>query len=111
MMKKPLVTGVAVATLALAIGANTAIFSVVRTVLLRPVPYKDPQRLVAVWESNPQQGIEREPTSVPAWVAYRDESGVFEELAGSVDWLPSLTGSGEPESVPAYRYSGALFRT
>jgi putative ABC transport system permease protein len=111
LLKRPLVTLVAVATLAVAIGANTAIFTVVRTVLLRPVPFKDPPRLVAVWESNPQQGIDREPASVPAWTAYRDESGVFEELAGSVDWMPSLTGSGEPESVPAYRYSGALFRT
>jgi putative ABC transport system permease protein len=111
MMKKPLVTGVAVATLALAIGANTAIFSVVRTVLLAPVPFKDPQRLVSMRETSPQRGDDSAPVSVPAWTAYRDESGVFEELAGSRDWLPNLTGSGEPESLVAYRFSGAFFRT
>jgi putative ABC transport system permease protein len=111
LLKKPLITAVAAATLALAIGANTAIFSVVRTVLLAPVPFKDPERLVVMRETNPQRGDDRAPTSIPAWTAYRDESGVFEELAGSRDWLPNLTGSGEPETLSAYRFSGALFRT
>jgi putative ABC transport system permease protein len=111
MTKKPLVTVVAVATLALAIGANTAIFTVVRTVLLRPVPLKDPQRLVTMRESAPQRGDDRAPVSIPAWHAYRDESGVFESLGGSRDWLPNLTGAGEPETISAYRFSGEFFRT
>ncbi|HET8647265.1 MAG TPA: ABC transporter permease, partial [Vicinamibacteria bacterium] len=111
MLKRPLVTAVAVVTLAVAIGANAAIFSVVRTVLLGPVPFKDPERLVSVWETSPQRNIDRTPTSVPAWIAYRDEAGVFEELGGSRDWLPNFTGAGEPESVPAYRFSGEFFRT
>ena len=110
MLKRPLITAVALATLAVAIGANTAIFSVVRAVLLRPLPYRDPGRLVWVWDTNPQKQIKRTATTVPGWMAYRDESGVFEELGGSHDWLPNLTGAGEPESVISYRFSGNFFR-
>ncbi|HET8645083.1 MAG TPA: ABC transporter permease, partial [Vicinamibacteria bacterium] len=111
MLKRPLVTAVAVATIAIAIGANAAIFSVVRAVLLKPLPYKDPSRLVWVWDTNPQKQIRRTSSSVAGWTAYRDEAGVFESLGGSHDWLPNLTGAGEPESVISYRFSGEFFRT
>lgn len=110
MLKRPLVTAVALATLAVAIGANTAIFTVVRTVLLKPLPYQDPERLVWVWDTNPQKQIKRTATSGPGWTAYRDESGVFEYLGGSHDWLPNLTGGTEPESVISYRFSAGFFR-
>jgi predicted permease len=110
MLKRPLVTSVALATLALAIGANTAIFTVVKAVLLRPLPFADPDSLVRVWQSNPQRGIDRTNASVPAWHAFRDETGVFAELAGSRDWMPSLTGEGEPETITSYRYSGRFFQ-
>jgi predicted permease len=110
MARRPLVTGVALATLAIAIGANTAIFTAVRAVLLRPLPFKEPGRLVWLWDTNPQKNVKRTSSSVPGYAAYRDESGVFEELGGSHDWLPNLTGAGEPESVISYRFSGNFFR-
>jgi putative ABC transport system permease protein len=109
MARRPLVTAVALATLAVAVGANTAIFTAVRAVLLRPLPYQDPARLVWVWDTSPQRDIVRTSTSAPAWAAYRDESGAFERLGGSHDWLANLTGAGEPESVIGYRFSEDFF--
>ena len=109
--RRPLVSGVALATLAVAIGANTAIFSVVRAVLLRPLPFREPSRLVWLWETSPQRGIPRNSTSPPGYAAYRDESGVFEELGGSRDWLVNLTGAAQPESLIGYQFSGNFFRT
>lgn len=100
---------VAVATLAIAIGANTAIFSVVHAVLLRPLPFADPDRLVWVWENNPQRGIPRRQVAPAAYAAYRDRAGVFTNLGASTDWMSSLTGAGEPESISGYRFSGNFF--
>ncbi|HET7746892.1 MAG TPA: ABC transporter permease, partial [Vicinamibacteria bacterium] len=107
--RRPMLTAVAAATLALAIGGNAAIFSVVKAVLLRPLPYADADRLVRVWDANPSRNIPRRPSSAVAWTAYRDQSGVFEVLAGSRDWMPNLTGSGDPESLIAYRFSAEMF--
>jgi putative ABC transport system permease protein len=61
-----------------AIGANTAIFTVVRAVLLRPLPYERPDRLVWVWDTNPQRQIRRTSTTAAGWIAYRDQSGAFQ---------------------------------
>jgi predicted permease len=102
-------TAVAVATLAIAIGANVAIFSVVHTVLLRPLPYAEPERLVWVWENSPQRSIPRRAVTPVAYAAYRDRSGVFTDLGASSDWLSSLTGAGEPESIIGYRFSANFF--
>lgn len=108
--RRPGFTAVAVATLAIAIGANVAIFSVVHSVLLRPLPFADPDRLVWVWENSPQRGIPRNSVTPVAYAAYRDRSGVFADLGASSDWLGSLTGSGEPESIIGYRFSGDFFK-
>ncbi len=110
LLRRPGFSSVAVATLAIAIGANVAIFSVVHTVLLRPLPFADPDRLVWVWENSPQRGIPRNPVTPVAYAAYRDRSGVFTDLGASSDWLGSLTGSGEPESIIGYQFSGNFFR-
>ncbi|HEU0106579.1 MAG TPA: ABC transporter permease, partial [Vicinamibacteria bacterium] len=110
LLRRPGFSSVAVATLAVAIGANVAIFSVVHTVLLRPLPFADPDRLVWVWENSPQRGIPRNPVTPVAYAAYRDRSGVFTDLGASSDWLGSLTGSGEPESIIGYQFSGNFFR-
>ena len=103
-------SSVAVATLALAIGANVAIFSVVHTVLLRPLPFADPDRLVWVWETSPQRSIPRRAVTPVAYAAYRDRAGVFTDLGASSDWMISLTGAGEPESIIGYRFSGNFFK-
>ena len=79
--RQPGFTFVAVATLALGIGANTAIFSVVNGVLLKPLPFSEPERLVMLWERNPQLGMDQELVTPPAFADWRDQQTVFEHLA------------------------------
>jgi putative ABC transport system permease protein len=109
LVRRPGFSSVAVATLALAIGANAAIFSVVHAVLLRPLPFADPDRLVWVWEKSPQRNIPRQSVTPVAYAAYRDRSDAFTDLGASSDWLISLTGAGESESIIGYRFSGNFF--
>ncbi len=77
LLKKPAFTLVAVATLALGVGANTAIFSIVNAVLLRPLPFRDPQQLVKVRFSDPGLGLKDVAASVPEFDDLRNRSGVF----------------------------------
>jgi putative ABC transport system permease protein len=79
MLKQPVFTAVAVIALALGIGANTAIFTVVNAVLLRPLPYHDPDSLVWVWDTQPQ--LARAPTSLPDFIDWREQNQSFESLA------------------------------
>src|SRR5690348_13624261 len=98
--KSPGFTAVAVLTLALGIGANTAIFSVVYAVLLKPLPFKDPGRLVFVEKKNPPRGWVRNPISPAEILAWRGESGAFEDLAAYTQTSCVLTGMGDPEEDP-----------
>lgn len=107
--KRPGFFSVIIATLALAIGANTAIFSAVNTVLLRPLPYGDPDRLVWIWENNLVSGIEKEPASIPNFADWREQNQVFESIAAFHNWAATLTLNGEPERVAASRVSFNLF--
>src|SRR5260370_205729 len=79
-------TAVAVFTLALGIGANTAIFSVVNTVLLRPLPYPQADRLVTLWERSSERGLEEGLVSGPNFLDWREQNHVFEEMAVSPSW-------------------------
>src|SRR5438094_4246094 len=79
-------TAVAVLTLALGIGANTAIFSVINGVLLKPLPYPEPERLVTLWERSPQRGVEQERVSGPNYLDWREQNTVLSELAASPGW-------------------------
>ena len=79
--KQPGFTLLAVFTLALGIGANTAIFSVVKGVLLKPLPYPEPERLVMLWERNPQKGMEQESVTPPDFDDWQTQQRVFEYLA------------------------------
>jgi putative ABC transport system permease protein len=94
LFKKPVFTLIAVITLALGIGANAAIFTVVNGVLLRPLPYDEPDRLVMLWESDPRRNIERQPVAPPNLVEWRGQSRSFENIAY---W----SGSGEFNLVTA----------
>ena len=99
LLKRPAFTGVAVIALALGIGANTAIFSVVNAVLLRTLPYTDPDRLVMVWEANPR-GNQRNVVSPANFLDWRDQNTVFEQMAMFVDTRFNLNGTDEPEELP-----------
>src|SRR5918999_3608193 len=95
--KNPGVSAIAVLTLALGIGANTAIFSVVSAVLLNPLPYKDPDRLVSIWENVPVQGRWR---AAPAnFFDWKKQNTVFEDVAAFGRSSLTLTGDGEPEQL------------
>jgi putative ABC transport system permease protein len=107
LLKHPGVTVIAVITLALGIGANTAIFSVVDTVALRPLPYKNPDRLVSLWENVSQRGRWR---VTPAnFVDWKKDSTVFENMAAFGASTLTLTGDGEPEQLMGTRASDGYF--
>ena len=107
--RSPGFTTVAVLTLALGIGANTAIFSVVNAILLRPLPYKDPQRLVMVSKENPRRGVYRNHVSPPDFADWREQQEVFVDLAAFYQESFHLTGTREPERVLGCRASAGLF--
>ncbi|MET0624255.1 MAG: ABC transporter permease, partial [Pyrinomonadaceae bacterium] len=107
--KNPGFTAVAVIALALGIGANSAIFSVVNTVLLRPLPYKDPERLVMVWEENAKSGYPKDTPAVGNFVDWREQNQVFEGMAAVAEQDFNLTGAGEPERLSGHRVSADLF--
>jgi predicted permease len=102
-------TAVAVLTLALGIGANTAIFSVVNELLLRPLPYRDAERLVMLWEVT-ASGRHQNTTSRANFRAWREQGTTFEDLAAFSDQRASLTGEGEPEEVSLQLASPQLFK-
>ena len=95
--RAPAFTLAAVATLALGIGANTAIFSAVNGILLNPLPYPDPDRLMVVWGRHTTIG--RETASLPDYLDWRAEARSFEALAAMTNTRFNVTGAGEPEVV------------
>src|SRR5256886_1037940 len=109
LLKNPGFTTVAVIALALGIGANSAIFSVVNTVLLRPLPYKNPERLVMVWEENSKQGFPRDTPSPANFLDWRDQNQVFESMAAIAEASFNLTGAGDPERIDGRGVSASLF--
>ena len=102
-------TIVAVAILALGIGANTAIFSAVYDVLLRPLPFKDANRLVFIRKQNPPRGWTNNPISPPEILAWRDQSGAFDDVAAFSGRSCVLTGSDAAEEDPCETASSNLF--
>src|SRR5262245_16981443 len=102
LLKNPGFTAVAVLTLALGIGANTAIFSVVSSVLFRPLPFKDPDRLVTVWERNVKKGYDMNHAGVATFLDWKRQNNAFESMAAfTIEQGLSLTGDHEPERVNA----------
>jgi putative ABC transport system permease protein len=103
--KRPVFSLIVVFTLALGIGANTAIFSVVDAVLLAPLPYSGPDKLVVLWAKNEKQNLTQQPVSYPNIVDLREASHVFERLSVVRGELFSLTDRDEPERVTGVRVS------
>jgi putative ABC transport system permease protein len=100
-------TVVAVLALALGIGANTAIFSVVNSILLQPLAYKDPQQLVTITHS--YANLSGASVSPPGFADYRDQSQSFESVAALLDFDYNLTEQGEPEQLRGHRVSSSFF--
>ena len=100
-------TAVAVLTLALGIGANTAIFSVVNAVLLRPLPYENSHELVQIWGTQPQ--LDTAPMSPANFLDWREQNRVFERVAAYTGQNFNLSGVDEPERIRATRVSADLF--
>jgi putative ABC transport system permease protein len=105
--RSPGYAAAAVLTLALGIGANTAIFTVVRTVLLAPLPYREPDRLAWVWATRVDR--DRAFFSIPNFLDTREAALSFEKLAAFTPWAPTLSGDGEPERLDAVRVNGDVF--
>ncbi len=108
--KSPGFAVVAVLTLALGIGANTAIFSVANSILLRPFPYRDADRLAVIWETSPRQGWSRINPSGPNYLDYRNQSTSFEDLAILEPGTGTVTGFGEPRQFAGARVSNNYLR-
>jgi hypothetical protein len=106
LVKSPAFSAAAITTLVLGIGANTAIFSLVKTVMLAPLPYAEPERLVMLWDISSPDDM--------TWLAaqeiahYREDAASFERLGGYIEANANLTGGREPERVRAAQVTGEL---
>ena len=109
LVKRPGFALIAVVTIALGIGANTAIFSLVSAVLLRPLPYNEPDRLVMVWEDASSLGYPENSPAPANYADWKSQNNVFEDMAAYETAGFDLTGDGEPEKVSAYSVSAGFF--
>src|SRR3954451_8583285 len=109
LVKKPLFAVLTVVTLGLGIGANAAIFSVVNGVMLRPLPYPHPDRLMMVWIYNPRQGFDKDVAPYLTFVDWRAQNRSFEHLAAYTGASVSLTGAGDPAQLRGARVTPSLF--
>lgn len=107
--RSPGFCAVVILTLGLGIGANTAIFSVVDGVLLRPLPYPQPDRLVRLWESNPEKGNSRNVVNPLNFLDWRDRNHSFTHVAAIESGNVALAGAGNPIAVPAMQISPDFF--
>src|SRR5581483_6051179 len=98
----------AVLSLAIGIGANTSIFSVANALLLRPLPYQDPDRLVILWNRSPGLGITQDWFSTAQYFDIKNSHHGFEQVAIAIGGNTNLTGEGEPQRVGTIRISSNL---
>jgi len=109
LLKSPGFSLVAILTLALAIGANTAIFSAIDAVLLHPLPYPDPDRLVIVQETLPRYALHGIAPAAADYAEFRRQATCFSQVAAVTGAVATLTGDGQPEDVPALRVTASAF--
>src|SRR5882762_3028123 len=100
--KRPVLTIIAIVTLAIGIGANSAIISTINALLLKPLPFPDPERIVALWEKVPSRGVERNEVAVANYLDWNAQSQAFEHLGFYRWWSTNLTGSDSPERVQGF---------
>ena len=106
---QPAFAAVAVASLALGIGANTAIFSVTNALLLRPLPYDDADRISILWQRSPGLGVQQDWFSTGQYLDIRADNQVFTDVAATIGASFNLTGTGVPERIDGARVSASLF--
>src|SRR5262245_54748767 len=109
LFKQPTFTIIAMITLALGVGANTAIFSVVHAVLLHSLPYRDADRLVTVWEHNRRRGNAQNVINMGNFFDWKEQNRVFEDMAAFFDTTANLTSGGEPEEIPSQIATANMF--
>ena len=111
MRRAPGFTVIALLTIALAIGANTAIFSVVNAVMIRPLPFADSGRLMRIFHSYSKQDLPRASVSPRGYLYYRDQGHAFENVVGITRYKApaSFTSGGDPERVASFKVTGNLF--
>ena len=111
LIKAPGFATVAILTMALGIGANAAIFSVVNALLIKALPYDHPERLVTVWQDLRGRGGPADEWATPGnYADWRKEKSLFEGVAVLTGMRPTLTGAGEPLPVPGEQVSHDIFR-
>src|SRR6266851_2417766 len=99
-LRNPAFSGIAIATLALGIGVNTAMFSAVDAVLIRPLPYADAGRLVMIWDEMSHIGFPKHFSTPAEWYEWRRNNTVFTDIAATEPGQATLSGDGEPEELP-----------
>jgi putative ABC transport system permease protein len=109
LLKQPGFTLVAVLTLAIGIGANTAIFSLVNSILLRPLPFREPDRIVRLIQASPKLGLSTWGVSQADFAAYREQNRSFESIAIYTNGATNLTGAGEPERLSTTNVTADFF--
>jgi len=102
MWKRPGFTLIAVATLALGIGANTAIFSVINALLVKPLPFANQDRIMAIWDRNPSRGVEHNEVAMANYLDWRAQNSTFDQLALYRWWSTNVTGGDTPERVQGF---------
>jgi putative ABC transport system permease protein len=112
LLKKPGFTAIAILSIALGIGANTAVFSVVNAVLLKSLPFTEPDRIALIWGKTTTEGVldDRNQVSATDVADFRSQSSVFEEVAAYTNWMPILSGEGEAERVPSLQVGDGFFQ-
>src|SRR5437773_1390958 len=109
LLKSPGFSIVAVLTLAIAIGANTAIFSAIDAVLLHPLPYPEPDRLVIVQETLPRYSLHGISPTAADYAEFRRQATCFSQIAAVTGAAATLTGDGQQEDIPAQRITASAF--
>jgi putative ABC transport system permease protein len=107
--KRPAFTLIAVITLALGIGANTAIFSAINALLLKPLPFPELDRVVAIWDKVPSRGVTRNEVSVANYLDWQSQSQSFDQFALHRWWSANLTGIDPPERIQGFLVTANFF--
>jgi putative ABC transport system permease protein len=108
-IKRPAFTAIALVTLALGIGANSAIFSTIHALLINPLPFPAQDRVVAIWDKNPSRGVEHNEVAMANYLDWRAQSQSFEQLALERWWSTNLTAGDTPERVQGFLVTANFF--